>query len=122
MHSERRARHSLISLTKGAPCLKHHFPRWLFGERPGNAIRRTRATRRQRIQAHLFLVWVQAKVAAPKERPLFVLGTSLDRLALQKPPRNTQRTESGAKQHCCGAPVRNLTSWAKEDPPGKAMP
>jgi hypothetical protein len=76
----------------------------------------------ERIQAYPLVSGVPAKVAAPKERPLFVLGKLLDRLALQKPPRNTQRTESGAKQHCCGAPVRNLTSWAKEDPPGKAMP
>jgi hypothetical protein len=90
MHSERRARHSLISLTKGAPCLKHHLPRWLFGERPGNAIRRTRATRRQRIQADLFQVWRTSKSGRPKETATLVLENSLEQLALQKPPRHPQ--------------------------------
>jgi len=73
MRRERRARHSLISLTKAASCLKHHFPRWLL-ENVQETQPSGRELPEQRMQAHSLMSGVQVKVAAPKERPLFVSG------------------------------------------------
>ena len=44
-------------------------------------------------------------------------GNSLDQLALQKPARHTERTESRTEQHCRDATVRNPdTGRAKKRP------
>ena len=65
------------------------------------------------------------------ERPLFIQpflaksegSNRFTQLTHQEAPRHTQRAEGRAEQHYGGAAVRNLTTgWAKEDPPGKAIP
>ena len=71
------------------------------------------------------LLWrlVQAKVAAPRERPLLCRETCVRLfLTLEEAPRHTKRTEGRAEQHHRRAAVRNLTAFAaKERPPRKAV-
>ena len=65
----------------------------------------------------LLAVWRTSKNGRPKGTATLVLGNSLDQLALQKPARHTERTESRTEQHCRDATVRNPdTGRAKKRP------